>query len=218
MTHPPCQQASSEKKRKKKDEPTRPRAGYTVAHSPAVAPARRKELALVDTKVVLEQSHNLVREGDVFAAAVGPPGVQTVGGDKDGAVASQRPQAVEAAVRYVVHGSVTPVVSEDNPMGLAAVVVAGQLEDVLPLLAVDRHGLSARRWGRLAAAGRGSLDSLDGSQEGQSESRKGKHVFLIRNCQTDDIPRGTVKNLSNEYPAPLYRQTGYSIYKDGGRI
>lgn len=74
-----------------KDELTRPRAGYTVAHRTAVAPARRKELTLIHTKIVFQQSHNLVGKGDVFAAAVGPPFVQAIGGDKDGAVASQRP-------------------------------------------------------------------------------------------------------------------------------
>ncbi len=163
-----------------KDEPTRSRAGHTMAHGPAIAPASRKELALVNTKVVLELSHNLVRKGDILAAVVGPPGVQAVGGDKDGAVAGKGPQAVEAAVGHVIHGSVAPVVSEDDPVGLVGVVVAGELENVLSLLAVDRHGLRARRCRRPAAAGRGCLDGLDGGQEGYHESRNGNHVCLIR--------------------------------------
>ena len=137
-----------------------------MAHGPAIAPARREELALVDAEVILEHRHNLVRKGDVFAAVVRPPGVQAVWGDKDGAVPRKRPKAVEAAVRHVVHGAVTPVVANDNTVSLVAVVACGQLEDVLPLLAVDCHGLCARRRGRLAAAGRGSVDRLEGAQEG----------------------------------------------------
>jgi hypothetical protein len=97
-------------------------------------------LTLINAEVVLKQSYNLVREGNVFAAVVGSPGIQAIRGDKDGAVASQRPQPVEITARYVVHGSVAPVISEDNPVSLVGVVVAGQLEDVLPLLAVDHHG------------------------------------------------------------------------------
>jgi hypothetical protein len=137
-----------------------------VAHGPAVAPACGEELALVDAEVVLEHGHELVSEGNVFTTAVGPAGVQAVGGNEDGAVTGEGPQAVEAAASNVVHGPITPVVSKDNTVGFAGVIVVGKLENVLPLLAVNVNGLSARRRGVLATAGRGRLDGLSRRQKG----------------------------------------------------
>jgi hypothetical protein len=151
-----------------------------MAHRTAVAPPRGEELALVNAEVVLQHGHDLVREGDVLAAVVGPAGVEAVGRHEDGAVAGPGLQVVEAAAGHVVHVSVTPVVSDDDSMSLVAIVVVGQLEDVLSLLAVDCHGLGAGGWRCFAAAGRGRLDGLDGSQKGQSESGDGDHVVEHR--------------------------------------
>lgn len=155
---------------------TRTRAGSAVTHGTAVTPAGSKELALVNAEVVLEHSNNLVGEGDILATVVGPTGVQAVGGNKDGAVTGQLTKTIEATAGNIVHGAITPVVSNDDTVLLVAVVVVGQLEDVLSLPAVDGHGLGARGRGRLAAAGGLGLDRLGGGEEGESEGADGDHV------------------------------------------
>lgn len=147
-----------------------------MAHRTAVAPAGGEELALVHAEVVLEHGNDLVGEGDVLATVVGPAGVQAVGGNKDGAVTGQLTEAVEATVGNIVHGAITPVVANDDAVLLVAVVVVGQLEDVLSLPAVDGHGLGARGRGRLAAAEGLGLDRLDGGEKGEGEGAEGDHV------------------------------------------
>jgi len=121
-----------------------------VAHSTTVAESGSEYLLLINAEVLLGKSKHLVSEGDILAALVSPASVETVGGDEDGRVASQAAKTVVIALDDVAHVSAEPVVAEDEAVGLVVLVVVGQLEGVLAVLAVDLHGLDAAG-GRLLA-------------------------------------------------------------------
>jgi hypothetical protein len=86
----------------------RPGAGERIAHAAAPAEARREALCRVDTQVRVEPPDDVVDEGDVFPAGVGPAVVVfTVDrdGDRSGA----------AGIRAVGFTSTTLMVcDEDN--------------------------------------------------------------------------------------------------------
>ena len=112
------------------------RAGKRVGHGTAVTPAHRVDLVIVDAELGLELLPNLVEEGDVLAALVGPAIVQTLRSDEDSAVTGQRSDAVVISVGHVLHGSTEPVGSKDELVRFAAVIVVGQRQDVLSLFPV----------------------------------------------------------------------------------
>lgn len=121
-----------------------------MGHGSSVGPASSKDLLLINAKVLLGEVEHLIGEGDILTTLVGPSGVKTVGGNEDGRVTSKTLKTVEATLGDVVHVTITPVVTEDKTVRLVGVVVVGNLEDVLSVLAVDLHVLAATA-GRLLA-------------------------------------------------------------------
>lgn len=121
-----------------------------MAHGTTVAEASSKDLLLINAEVLLGKSKHLISEGDILTTLVRPASVETVGSNEDGGVASQVAKTVVTALDDVAHVSAEPVVPEDETMGLVVLVVVGQLEGVLAVLAVDLHGLDAAG-GRLLA-------------------------------------------------------------------
>lgn len=119
------------------------RTSDTVAHGSSVTPSSGKDLLLFNTEVLLGKVEHLISELDVLATLVGPASVETVGGNEDGGVGSETLKTVEATLGNVVHVAITPVVAKDKSVGLVGVVVPGNLEDELTVLAVDLHVLGA---------------------------------------------------------------------------
>lgn len=121
-----------------------------MAHGTTIAESGSENLLLINAEVLLGKSKHLISEGDILTTLVGPASVETVGGDEDGRVASQVAKTIVTALDNVAHVSAEPVVAEDETVGLVVLVVVGQLEGVLAILAVDLHGLDAAG-GRLLA-------------------------------------------------------------------
>lgn len=121
-----------------------------MAHGTTVTEASSENLLLINAEVLLGKSKHLISEGDVLTTLVSPASVKTVGGDEDGRVASQVAKAIVTALDDVAHISAAPVVAEDETVGLIVLVVVGQLEGVLAVLAVDLQGLDTAG-GRLLA-------------------------------------------------------------------
>lgn len=121
-----------------------------MAHGTTIAESGSENLLLINAEILLGKSKHLISEGDVLTTLVSPASVETVGGDEDGRVASQVAKTIVTALDNVAHVSAEPVVAEDETVGLVVLVVVGQLEGVLAILAVDLHGLDAAG-GRLLA-------------------------------------------------------------------
>lgn len=68
-------------------------AGQRIRHGPAVAEARGVALVLVDAELLLDLREDLVDEGDVGAAGVGPPAFSPFGATKtaDSPASARRP-------------------------------------------------------------------------------------------------------------------------------
>lgn len=121
-----------------------------MAHGTTVTEASSENLLLINAEVLLGKSKHLISKGDILTTLVSPASVETVGSDKDGRVASQVAKAIVTALDDIAHVSAEPVVAEDETVGLVVLVVVGQLEGVLAVLAVDLQGLDAAG-GRLLA-------------------------------------------------------------------
>lgn len=121
-----------------------------MAHGTTIAESGSENLLLINAEVLLGKSKHLISEGNILTTLVSPASVETVGSDEDGRVASQVAKTIVTALYNVAHVSAEPVVAEDETVGLVVLVVVGQLEGVLAVLAVDLHGLDAAG-GRLLA-------------------------------------------------------------------
>lgn len=75
---------------------------------------------------------------------------------------------------------------EDQHMGLVVVIVARQLEDVLPLGAVDGDGLGSARDRGFSTASSAAEDTLHGGQE-ENEDRRQLDVHCGRSMVRTDL-------------------------------
>lgn len=116
---------------------------------------------MLNAEVILDGLDDVVHKGDILASGVGPALVEAVGGDEDGAVVAGHQgreavvsQGAPLAVGNLRGAAAKSVEGEDKAVGRVAVVVVWQTHDVLPLLAVNGHGvLTITDRGGLAAAG-----------------------------------------------------------------
>jgi phage terminase large subunit-like protein len=143
------------------------------AHSATVGETKREAEVLVDAEVVLDCLADCVEEGDVFAIGVAPALVESIRSHEDGTLLCKSLEAVVWGAPAVdrVHVTTQPVQTEDEFVGLGVVVVGGDSDDPLALLAVDGHSLGTTFQGwRFPAACCTGIDTLQqGAKEEQAE-------------------------------------------------
>ena len=178
------------------------RARPRVRHGSAVAEAGGETQRLLNAKIVLNGAHHVVDKGDVLASLVAPPLVQTVGRDEDRAVVAchQRRQAVKGQSATATVGNLLGVTTEgmegeDETVGLAGVVVVGKADNVLSLLAIDRHRVLAvadRR--RLSAAGGAGTQNGRHARKTQESEGGELHDGDLRLADYEDGRTGWLSN------------------------
>jgi hypothetical protein len=151
----------------------RARAGDGVGHASAVGETSGEALSLVNTEVGFDLLDDGVDESDVGTTAVGPAGVDAVGGDEDGgALSVQSLKAVPGldavAIDHIVHGTTAPVEAKDQAVRVVGVVVLRDFQGVLATI----DGLNARSESGLAAA-----SARGCSKSSCCEGRNGKDSF-----------------------------------------
>lgn len=150
-------------------------AAEGIRHATAITEPGGENLRLVDAELAPDGVEDGIDKSNVTAARVSPAVIDTVGCNENGVVAGESPQTVVVGVD-IVHGAAQPVKAEDEHVTLGAVVVVGQLEDVLPVHAIDVDGLETAA-GRVPAAASGVLaeHALDAGQQ-KCQTRRELHL------------------------------------------
>lgn len=154
--------------------------GDSIGHGAAVAEPSGEPLGGLHAEIGFDSLDELIEEGDVLAALVGPAGVETVGDDKDGGVVGESVEAVVRegaalvdvlAVDDLLGAAAELVPGEDELVGKVVVVAVGDLHDVLALLAVDGDGVLLAPDGVGLAAACGPFGH-HGTEQAQHQERQ----------------------------------------------
>lgn len=137
-------------------------ASKSIRHCTSVAETCGEPEVGVDAEIRLDSLHQLVKEGDIFAALISPALIEAIRHDKDSRVVRNSLETIVGqgsalvgvlAVDNLLRTAAELMPGEDQSVGLVLVVVVRNVQEVVSILPVHLHRVLLVREGfRLAAA------------------------------------------------------------------